>query len=41
MKVVDELQELAIKNPTKENIAIYQKMQDLFFEHCEYEINRK
>jgi len=33
MKIVDKLQEKAIKDPTEENIRHYQKMQDLFFKH--------
>ena len=33
MKIVDELQDNAIKEPTKENIRHYEKMQDLFFKH--------
>lgn len=33
MKVVDELQQIAIDNPTKENIKLYEKMQNLFFKH--------
>ena len=33
MKIVDELHEKAIKDPTEENIQHYGKMQDLFFKH--------
>ena len=33
MQIVDELQELAIKEPTEENIKLYEKMQNLFFKH--------
>jgi len=33
MKIVDELQEKAIKDSTKDNIRHYEKMQDLFFKH--------
>jgi len=33
LKVVDEVQEEAVKNPTKENVELYGKMQDLFFKH--------
>jgi hypothetical protein len=36
MKIVDELQELSIKEPTKENIELYKKMQELFFKHVKY-----
>lgn len=33
MKIVDEMQDNAIKEPTEKNIWHYQKMQDLFFKH--------
>ena len=41
MKIVDELQDLAIKEPAEENIKLYEKMQNLFFKHCKYELNRR
>jgi hypothetical protein len=41
MKIVDELQQIAIDNPTKENIKHYEKMQDLFFKHVKANAERK
>ena len=41
MKVLDEIQDVAINEPTQESKKLYCKMQNLFFKHCKEESKRK
>jgi len=41
LSIVDEMQKALIDNSNSEKLKQYKKMQNLFFKHCNYEINRK
>jgi len=41
LEIVYELHDLAIKEPTEENIAFYRKINDLFFEYLKSFDNSK